>query len=116
MNNKKEVKSNETSSISTCQAASSTSQPASSTSQNNASFPFGDIENTQIGKLAGELAEKIENNGNITMPEITNPSDIFSMMFSGGANNPISNIMSTVCSELDSKINLHNALSVFMLE
>lgn len=67
-------------------------------------FPMGDIENTQIGKLAGELAEKIENNGNITMPEITNPSDIFSMMFSGGTNNPISNIMSTVCSELDSKI------------
>ena len=67
-------------------------------------FPFGDIENTQIGKLAGELAEKIERNGNIEMPNITNPSDIFSMMFSGDKNNPIGNIMSTVCGELDSKI------------
>jgi hypothetical protein len=67
-------------------------------------FPFGDIENTQIGKLAGELAEKIEKDGNVEMPNITNPSDIFSMMFSGDKNNPIGNIMSTVCSELDSKI------------
>ena len=67
-------------------------------------FPFGDIENTQIGKLAGELAEKIEKDGNVEMPNITNPSDIFSMMFSGDKNNPIGNIMNTVCSELDSKI------------
>ena len=108
-NNKKEVKSNETSSInqtssSTHHSTSSTSQPASSTSQNNASFPFGDIENTQIGKLAEELAEKIEGKGDIKMPEVTNPNDIFKMMFSGGDDNPIANIMSTVCNELDTKI------------
>lgn len=67
-------------------------------------FPFGDIENTQIGKLAGELAEKIENDGDFEVPNITNPSDIFSMMFSGKKDNPIGKIMSTVCNELDSKI------------
>lgn len=67
------------------------------------SFPFGDIENTQIGKLANELASKIEGDDNIEMPNITNPADIFSMMFSGGEN-PLGNIMTKVCTELDSKI------------
>ena len=66
-------------------------------------FPFGDIENTQIGKLANELASKIEGDDNIEMPNITNPADIFSMMFSGGEN-PLGNIMTKVCTELDSKI------------
>ena len=79
-------------------------QEKESNSSSSTPFPFGDIENTQIGKLAGELAEKIEKDGNIEMPNITNPSDIFSMMFSGDKNNPIGNIMNTVCTELDSKI------------
>jgi hypothetical protein len=70
----------------------------------NMAFPFGDIENTQIGKLASDLAQKIEKDGNFEMPNITNPADIFSMMFSGDKNNPIGNIMSTVCNELDQKI------------
>ena len=102
--NKKSKQSSDKSKQSSDKSKSAKQESKSTSSSGGLPFPMGDIENTQIGKLAGELAEKIENNGNITMPEITNPSDIFSMMFSGGANNPISNIMSTVCTELDSKI------------
>lgn len=82
----------------------SKSKNNTNTNMPNMGFPFGDIQNTQIGKLATELAEQLENDDNLQMPNITNPSDIFSMMFSGGDNNPLGNIMTKVCSELDTKI------------
>jgi hypothetical protein len=70
-------------------------------------FPFGNLENTEIGKLAGELAQKIEGNGNMDLPDIKNPNDIFGMLFGGGdskGGSALGNIMTTVCSELDNKI------------
>jgi len=74
-----------------------------------AGFPFGGLENTQIGKLASELAASIEGDGNMELPDISNPSDIFGMLFGGGGGDKkgsaaLGNIMTKVCSELDTKI------------
>lgn len=70
-------------------------------------FPFGGLENTQIGKLASQLAEQIEGDGGMELPDISNPADIFGMLFGGGDKKggaALGNIMTKVCSELDSKI------------
>ena len=72
-------------------------------------FPFDNIHNTQIGKLAGELAEKIEKEGDIDIPQISNPNDIFGMLFGQGeGSSALGSIMTKVCSELDTKIKSGN--------
>jgi len=77
-------------------------------SSSGSGFPFGGLENTEIGKLASELAATIEGDGNMELPDISNPSDIFGMLFGGGGDKKggaaLGNIMTKVCSELDSKI------------
>lgn len=89
--------------------SSGSSSSAHNTSGGSSSgFPFGGLENTQIGKLATELAETIEGDGNMELPDISNPGDIFGMLFGGGGDKKggaaLGNIMTKVCSELDTKI------------
>jgi len=76
-------------------------------SSGSSGLPFAGLENTQIGKLAGELAEQIEGEGGMELPDISNPGDIFGMLFGGGDKKggaALGNIMTKVCSELDTKI------------
>lgn len=76
-------------------------------SSGSSGFPFAGLENTQIGKLASQLAEQIEGDGNMELPDISNPSDIFGMLFGGGDKKggaALGNIMTKVCAELDTKI------------
>lgn len=90
--------------------SSGSSKSAHNTSGGGAGFPFSGLENTQIGKLASELAETIEGEGNVELPDISNPGDIFGMLFGGGGGGDkkggtaLGNIMTKVCSELDTKI------------
>jgi len=55
--------------------------------------------------LAEELSKKIESDENLKLPEISDPSQLFGMLFGGkDKSNSLNNIMSTICSELDTKI------------
>jgi len=88
-------------------SAHNTSGGANDSTGGDNGFPFGGLENTQIGKLASELASSIEGDGGMELPDISNPGDIFGMLFGGGdkkGSAALGNIMTKVCSELDTKI------------
>ncbi len=55
--------------------------------------------------MAEELSQKIEKDNDLNLPEVSDPSQLFGMLFGGNdKTNSLNNIMSTVCSELDTKI------------
>jgi hypothetical protein len=63
----------------------------------------GFLDNSMIGNLAKQLTKEI-NLDELGDLDMSNPADLMSSLFSGGDNNPISNIMSKVVNSIDAKM------------